>query len=125
MEIFNPEIYGKKLSDSKYGVIGIKDDDQVLDLVVKDKGIAEGFGIIFTEENKKIAVGCTVYKMKDNGHFASSAIRAKCIYDIFRHWTALGHNTRNAKDPFKSKAFLDALDEMFDNENDTYVLVKE
>ena len=63
MEIFNPEIYGKKLSDSEYGVIGIKDEDQVLNLLVKDKGIAEGFAIIFTEENKKIAIGCNVYKM--------------------------------------------------------------
>lgn len=41
MEIFNPEIYGKKLSDSEYGVIGIKDEDQVLNLLVKDKGISK------------------------------------------------------------------------------------
>jgi len=125
MEIFNPEIHGKKLSDSKYGVIGIKDDDQILNLVVKDKGIAEKFAIIFTEEDKKKAIGCTVYKIKNNGQFAFSSIRVKCIYDAFRHWTALGYNTRNAKDPFKSKAFLAALEEMFDTENDTYVLVKE
>ena len=125
MEIFNPEIYGKKLSDSEYGVIGIKDEGQVLNLLVKDKGIAEGFAIIFTEENKKIAIGCNVYKIKNNGQFAVPSIRGKCIYDIFRRWTALGYNTRNAKDPFKSKAFLAALEKMFDTENDTYVLVRE
>lgn len=125
MEIFNPEIYGKKLFDSEYGVIGIKDEDQVLNLLVKDKGIAEGFAVIFTEENEKIAIGCNVYKMKNNGHFASSKIRGKCVYDIFRRWTALGHNTRNSKDPFNSKTFLAALEKMFDAENDTYVLVRE
>lgn len=127
MEIFNPEIYGKKLSDSEYGVIGIKDEDQVLNLLVKDKGIAEGFAVIFTEENEKKAIGCNVYKIKHNGQFTSSSIRirGKCIYDVFRRWTALGYNTRNAKDPFNSKAFLTALKKMFDAENDTYVLVRE
>jgi hypothetical protein len=125
MDIFNPEICGKKLFDSEYGVIGIKDEDQVLNLLVKDKGIAEGFCIIFTEENEKKAIGCNVYKIKSNGQFASSSIRGKCIYDIFRLWTALGYNTRKAKDPFNSKAFLAVLDKMFDNENDTYVLVRE
>lgn len=125
MEIFNPEIHGKKLFDSEYGVIGIKDESQVLNLLVKDKGIAEGFAVFFTEENKKIAIGCNVYKIKDNGQFAFPSARGKCIYDVFRHWTALGYNTRNAKDPFKSKAFLSALKKMFDAENDTYVLVRE
>lgn len=125
MEIFNPEIYGKKLSDSEYGVIGIKDEDQVLNLLVKDKGIAEGVAVIFTEENEKIAIGCNVYKIKNNGQFAFPSIRVKCIYDVFRCWTTLGYNTRNAKNPFKSKTFLAALEKMFDAENDTYVFVRE
>ncbi len=125
MGIFNPEIYGKKLSDSEYGVIGIKDENPLLNLLVKDKGIAEGFAIVFTEENKKIAIGCNVYKIKNNGQFAFPSTRGKCIYDVFRCWTALGYNTRKAKDPFNSKAFLTALEKMFDAENDTYVLVRE
>lgn len=125
MEVFNPEIYGKKLVDSEYGVIGIKDEDQLLNLVVKDKGVAKGFCIIFTEENEKKAIGCSVYKIKNMDSLHLPPIRGKCIYDVFRRWTALGYNTRHAKDPFNSKAFFAALDKMFDVENDTYVLVRE
>ncbi len=83
---------------------------------------ASGSGnVIFQNGDDVIEIYSVLYSEPQvNGRSIS---RGVAVNKAFTRWNDVGHNTRNAKDPFKSKAFLEYIRNAgWDNETLDYVV---
>lgn len=74
--------------------------------------------VIFYDHNKRYVTFTAVKTMYSESKFLKSQIlsishnRMTAIYTLFSRWSQNGNNKRNAKNPFKCKAFMEYTKEM-------------
>lgn len=117
----------KKLDNSKWGVISITEENKFLEILLKEKILAENVLMWYDNNSKSklVSIYKVDYPSSSTNNISSNVVMARhrAVLSIFQKWTLMGHNKKNYKDAYKSKAFMSEVKEMYDCTKTLYVVV--